>query len=56
VYNEIASNKRRSVIFIGLFFILWLAIGAVCGLIFRLVEHPRTLNANGAYVATSYGW
>jgi heat shock protein HtpX len=56
VYNEIASNKRRSIIFIGLFFILWLLIGGVCGLIFRALEHPSQLNANGQYVSTSYGW
>jgi heat shock protein HtpX len=34
VYSEIASNKRRSIIFIVLFFVIWLAIGAVVGLIF----------------------
>jgi heat shock protein HtpX len=57
VYSEIASNKRRSVIFIGLFFILWLAIGAACGLIFRAVDHPQQINAAGtAYVSGSYGW
>ena len=52
VYSEIASNKRRSVIFVGLFFVLWLAIGAVAGLILRAVDHP--INANG--VQTSLGW
>jgi heat shock protein HtpX len=34
VYSEIASNKRRSIIFIVVFFVIWLAIGAVVGLIF----------------------
>jgi len=33
VYSEIASNKRRSIIFIALFFVIWLAVGAVCGLL-----------------------
>ena len=28
MYSEIASNKRRSAIFVGLFFVIWLAIGA----------------------------
>ena len=28
MYSEIASNKRRSIIFIGLFFVIWVAIGA----------------------------
>ena len=34
MYSEIASNKRRSIVFIVLFFVIWLAIGAVVGLIF----------------------
>jgi heat shock protein HtpX len=38
VYSEIASNKRRSIIFITLFFAIWLAIGAVGGLIFKAVN------------------
>jgi heat shock protein HtpX len=33
VYSEIARNKRRSVLFIGLFFVIWLAIGGVVGLL-----------------------
>jgi len=40
VYSEIASNKRRSVIFIVLFFAIWLAIGAAAGAIFKAVNHP----------------
>jgi heat shock protein HtpX len=56
VYNQIASNKRRSIIFIGLFFVLWLAIGALCGLLFRAVDHPSQLNSQGYYVSTTYGW
>jgi heat shock protein HtpX len=56
VYSEIASNKRRSVIFIGLFFVLWLVIGGACGLIFRAVDHPSQLNASGGYSSGSYGW
>jgi heat shock protein HtpX len=39
VYSEIASNKRRSVIFIALFFVVWLAIGAVGGLIFKAANN-----------------
>jgi heat shock protein HtpX len=35
MYSEIASNKRRSVIFVVVFFVIWLAIGAVIGLLFR---------------------
>jgi heat shock protein HtpX len=53
VYSEIASNKRRSVVFITLFFVIWLAIGAVCGLIFRAVYRHT---ANGYTTPTNYGW
>jgi len=55
VYHEIASNKRRSVIFIGLFFVIWLAIGAVCGLIIKAVDHPTVVN-NGVVTTTNLGW
>jgi hypothetical protein len=37
VYSEIASNKRRNVIFIVLFFLIWLAIGAALGFLFKAV-------------------
>jgi heat shock protein HtpX len=40
VYSEIASNKRRSIIFIVLFFAIWLAIGAGCGAIVNAVNQP----------------
>ena len=56
MYSEIASNKRRTVIFIALFFVIWLAIGAACGLLFKAVYHPA---ANPEYVhapTTNYGW
>jgi heat shock protein HtpX len=55
VYHEIASNKRRSVIFIGLFFVIWLAIGAVCGLIIKAVDHPTVVN-NGVVTTSNLGW
>jgi heat shock protein HtpX len=48
VYSEIASNKRRSVIFTVLFFVIWLAIGAACGFLFKAVSHPVP--------PTHYGW
>lgn len=40
VYSQIASNTRRSIIFIGLFFFIWLAIGAAGGFIFTAIAHP----------------
>jgi heat shock protein HtpX len=56
VYSEIASNKRRSVIFIVLFFVIWLAIGAVCGLIFKaLYRHSASTGFTPA-PPTNYGW
>ena len=39
MYSEIASNKRRSVVFIGLFVLAWLAIGAILGLLVRAITH-----------------
>ncbi len=35
MYSEIASNQRRTALLISLFFVIWLAIGAVCGLVFK---------------------
>ena len=40
MYSEIASNKRRSVVVIAVFFVLWLAIGAACGYIFKAAYRP----------------
>jgi heat shock protein HtpX len=56
VYSEIASNKRRSVIVIVAFFVIWLAIGAGCGFLFKAIAHPAVNPGieNGAQ--TSYGW
>ena len=58
MYSQIASNKRRSVVFIGLFFVIWLAIGAGCGLLFKALSHPTVTNAYGHAEAapTHYGW
>ena len=56
MYREIASNKRRSVIFIGLFFVIWLAIGAACGLLFKALYHPSVNTSAAAVPPTQYGW
>jgi heat shock protein HtpX len=56
VYSEIASNKRRSVIFIVLFFVIWLAIGAALGFLFKAVYHPAVNNGYGTAEQTNYGW
>jgi heat shock protein HtpX len=56
VYSEIASNKRRSIIFIVVFFVLWLAIGAACGLLFKAFAHPAVNPEYPSAPATHYGW
>jgi heat shock protein HtpX len=54
VYSEIASNKRRSVILIGLFFVIWLAVGAACGFLFEAVSSAGAGSAPGS--PTGYDW
>ncbi len=56
MYSEIASNKRRSVIFIALFFVVWLAIGAACGFLFKALYHHTANNGFGPTPPTNYGW
>jgi heat shock protein HtpX len=56
VYSEIASNKRRSVIFITLFFVIWLAIGALIGLLFRAITHHSSSYGSVAATPTSTSW
>ena len=40
MYSQIASNKRRSVVFIVVFFLIWMGVGAVCGLLFATLYRP----------------
>jgi heat shock protein HtpX len=54
VYSEIASNKRRSMVVVTLFFAVWLAIGALGGFIFKAVYHPVS-NGYGGTAPTHYG-
>jgi heat shock protein HtpX len=56
VYSEIASNKRRSVVFVVLFFVIWLAIGAACGLLFKALAHPAANPEYASAPVTHYGW
>jgi heat shock protein HtpX len=56
VYSEIASNKRRSVVFIVLFFVIWLAIGAAGGLLFKAFVHPTANPEYPSAPVTNYGW
>ena len=56
MYSQIAANKRRSVIVIVMFFVIWLAIGAAVGLLFKAVAHPAVNPAVENAHQTSYGW
>jgi heat shock protein HtpX len=55
MYSEIASNNRRSAIFIGLFFLIWIAIGAVGGLIFTSLYSRTFVNSQGLPQSINYG-
>jgi heat shock protein HtpX len=56
MYSQIAANKRRTVIVVVLFFVIWLAIGAAVGFLFKAVAHPA-VNPNVENAQqTSYGW
>ncbi len=56
MYSEIASNKRRSVIFISLFFVIWLAIGAGCGFLFKAIYRHSANTSFAPSPPTNYGW
>ena len=56
MYREIASNKRRTVAVIVSFLVIWLAIGAVAGLIFKAVYHPAGYNGYATAPPANYGW
>jgi heat shock protein HtpX len=56
VYSEIASNKRRSVIFIVLFFVIWLAVGAACGYLFKAVYRHSANTGFATVPPANYGW
>jgi heat shock protein HtpX len=55
VYNEIARNNRRSAIFIGLFFVIWIAIGAVGGLLFTSLSSHAASNVAAPGQTVNYG-
>ena len=49
MYSQIEANKRRSVILVCLFFVMWVGIGAACGFIFKVVS------ADDNFPPTNYG-
>jgi heat shock protein HtpX len=53
VYSQIASNKRRSILFIALFFVLWLGIGALAGLLFGVFQNHSRYQGGVATTTTS---
>jgi heat shock protein HtpX len=53
MYTQIARNKRLAVVYMGLFFLVWVGIGALLGLIAAHVSaQPGTRAATGADVLT----
>jgi len=56
VYTEIASNKRRSIIFIGFFLAFWLVIGPALGLLVRAILRPSVNGVASAQPNTSSSW
>ena len=56
MYTEIASNKRRSVVFVGLFFVIWLVIGGLLGLLFRGIYHAPVSGSLAPPQPNGSGW
>jgi heat shock protein HtpX len=56
MYSEIASNKRRSVVLIFVFFVVWLGIGAALGALVNAVSRPTVNNGFATVPATGYDW
>jgi heat shock protein HtpX len=56
MYDEIASNKRRSIIFVGLFFAIWLGVGALLGVLLRAVYDYSPKRGIPSAQTASAGW
>jgi heat shock protein HtpX len=56
MYSQIAANKRRSVVVVVMFFVIWLVIGAAVGFLFKAVAHPAVNPAIENAPQTNYGW
>ncbi|GAA2052034.1 zinc metalloprotease HtpX [Catenulispora yoronensis] len=48
MYEQIARNKRRTIIYIGLFFLAWLGIGAIVGELFAVTASQPTAGSGSA--------
>ena len=53
MYREIASNKRRSIVLIGLFVLAWLAIGAILGLLVGAITDHHSADGQLSHTANS---
>jgi heat shock protein HtpX len=56
VYSEIASNKRRTVLVIASFFVIWLAVGVGCGLLFKVLDRSGAAGGQVPAPAVNDGW
>jgi heat shock protein HtpX len=56
VYSEIASNKRRTIVFISVFFVIWVAVGALVGLAIRAIYYPSATHGLGPVHPSTSGW
>jgi heat shock protein HtpX len=56
MYSEIASNKRRTIVFVGVFFVIWVAFGAVIGLVVRAIYQPSATQGVALVHPTRSGW
>jgi heat shock protein HtpX len=56
VYREIASNRRRSVFFTFVFFVTWVALGALCGLLYRALAPHYVGNSYGSATSSASSW
>jgi heat shock protein HtpX len=56
MYSQIASNKRRTAAVIISFLVIWLAIGAVAGLLFKALYHPAAYTGYATAPPPDYGW
>jgi heat shock protein HtpX len=52
MYEQIARNKRRSILYIGAFFLAWLGIGAVVGSLFSAFGSSNAGNGQTSDVVT----
>jgi heat shock protein HtpX len=56
MYTEIASNKRRSVIFVAIFLLTWIVIGAVLGYLAGRLSAQPALGTEGYVSASNSHW